>query len=111
MPYVLISQQHYNMRNNMHLDSKIPLEIIVQTSTIVFMISNLDKGATNNLMIVMRKLHLGVLLQILDSPLIQRREHPASKMQELNLHLLGLIGYLNVNFMGQIYISNQVRSY
>jgi hypothetical protein len=30
-------------------------------------------------------------------------------MQELNLHLLGLIGSFNVNFMDQIHISNQER--
>ncbi len=30
-------------------------------------------------------------------------------MQELNLQLVGLFGTLNVNFMDQIYLSNQVE--
>jgi hypothetical protein len=78
MPYVQLSQQHKEMQNNLDLHSKTPLEIIVQTSTMLFIISNLDRGATNNLMIVMRKLVLTplvqlweVLLQIQDLPLIQ----------------------------------------
>ncbi len=68
----------------MHFTSKTPLEIIVQTSTMVFIISNLDKGATNNLMIVMRNFVQVAVVQlwevecrILDSPLIQRQKHPA----------------------------------
>ncbi len=32
-------------------------------------------------------------------------------MWKLNLHLLGLIGSLNVNFMDQIHLSNQDRSH
>ncbi len=110
--HVLLSQQEYkNKQNNLHFSSKTPLAIIVRTSTLVFIISNLDKGVTNNLTIVMRKLHQGVLLQILDSLLIQRRKHCASKMQELNLQLLRLFGTLNVNFMDQIHIFNQEQSH
>ena len=46
----------FHMLNNIYFSSKTLLEIIVQTSTMLFIISNMDKGATNNLMIVMRKL-------------------------------------------------------
>ena len=75
MPYVLLSQQEYQkMQNNMHFTSKTPLEIIVRTSTMVFTIFYLDKGATNNLTIVMRKFNQEVLWQILDLPLIQLRK-------------------------------------
>ena len=77
MHYVQLSQQHQEQRNNLHFTSKTPLEIIVRISTMVFIISNLDKDATNNLMIVMHKLVQGVLFQILDSPLIQQQKHPA----------------------------------
>ncbi len=111
MPHVPLSQQRYQFRNSIHFTSKAPLEIIVPTSTMVFIISYLDKGATNNLMIVMRKLQQGVLLQILDSPLIQWRKHPASKMEELNLHLVLLYGTYSVNFMDQIHISDQEKSH
>ncbi len=107
MPYVLLCQQHQDMRNSLHFISKTLLEIIVSTSTMVFIIFNLDKDVTNNLTIVMHKLIQGVLSQILNSPLIYRWKYPASKMQELNLQLVGLIGTLNVNFMDQIHISNQ----
>ncbi len=55
MPCVLLSQQEYQeQQNSLHLDSKTTLEITVPTSTMVFIIFNLDKGVTNNLMIVMR---------------------------------------------------------
>jgi hypothetical protein len=71
MPHVPLSQQHQYQPSSLHFTSKTSLEIIVPTNTMVFIISNLDKGANNNLIIVMRKLHQGVLLQIQDSPLIQ----------------------------------------
>ncbi len=72
MPHVLLSQQEYqDKQNSLYFTSKTPLEIIVRISTMVFINSNLDKDVTNNLMIVMRKLNQGVLLQIQDSPLIQ----------------------------------------
>ncbi len=109
IPHVLLSQQDHNMRNNLHLHSKTTLEIIVRTSTMVFIIFNLDKDVTNNLTIVRHKQHQEVLLQILDLPLIQRQKHPASKMQELNLQLVTLVGSYNVNFMDRIHISNQDR--
>ena len=79
-PYAELSQQHQkiqDIQNSMHLISKTPLEIIVSTNTMVFIIFNLDKGATNNPMIVMRNFVLitlvqqEVICQILDSPLIQ----------------------------------------
>jgi hypothetical protein len=54
MPHVQLSQQHQDKQNSMHFTSKTPLEITVPTITMVFIISNLDKGATNNLTIVMR---------------------------------------------------------
>ncbi len=62
MPRALLSQQEYQDEQNcMHFTSKTHLEIIVQTSTMVFIISNLGKGATNNLTIAMRKF---MILQI-----------------------------------------------
>lgn len=74
------------------------------------------KVVTNNLMIVMLNLALMrlaplsvVLSQILDSLLIQLQKHPVSRIQELSLFLIGLIGNLNVNFMVQIQISSQEK--
>ena len=113
MPHVLLSQQHRELQNSLQLYSKTPLEIIVSISTIVFIIFNLAKDATSNLMIVMLKfiiatmVHQVVLYQLLDSLLIQLQKHPVSKMQELNLQLVGLIGSFNANFMDQIKIFSQ----
>jgi hypothetical protein len=73
---VLLSQQEYqDLQNSLHFISKTPLEIIVPTSTMVFIISNLDKGANKNLTIVMRKFNQEVLWQILILPLIQLRKN------------------------------------
>ena len=55
MPYVRLSHQHQKLQNTLQFHSKKLLEIIVSINTIVFIISKLDKDATSNLMIVMRK--------------------------------------------------------
>ncbi len=47
-----------------------------------------------------------MLLQIQDLPLIQLRKNPASKMQDLNLQMVSLIGSFSVNFMDQVHTSN-----
>jgi hypothetical protein len=52
------------MQNSMQFISKTPLEIIVLTSTMDFINLNLDKGATNNLTIVMRKLVQVAVVQV-----------------------------------------------
>ena len=113
MLFVLPSQYHQEQQNSLYLHLKTLLEIIVSISTIVFIIFNLVKDATSNLMIVMLKfiiatmVHQVVLYQLLDSLLIQLQKHPVSKMQELNLQLVGLIGSFNANFMDQIKIFSQ----
>ncbi len=65
IPHVLLSQQEYqDQQNNMHFTSKTLLKIIVLTSTMFFTIFNLDKGAINNLTIVMRKLVQVAVVQL-----------------------------------------------
>jgi hypothetical protein len=62
---VLLSQQQYQeQQDNFHFISKVHFQITVPIITMAFMIFNLDKGALNNLMIVMRKLVLIGLVQL-----------------------------------------------
>ena len=81
------SHQHQKEQNSLHFHSKTPLETIVSTSTIVFIISKLVKGVTNNLIIVMLKFAMITLATLklvfkskLDLLLIQLQKHLASKM-------------------------------
>ena len=105
-------QDYQIIQNNINLDLKIHIETTASVSIIYSINSNLDKDATNNLMIAMHKialiqvvLHLMVLCQILDSLLIQSRKYLVLKMQEVDLKKTDLlIGFFIVNFMDKIYI-------
>ena len=86
MPHALLSQKVQEMQISLHFSSKTFLGIIVLTNTMVFIIFNLVKDATSNLIIVISILvMIGiafqlVLYQIINSILIQLQKHLVSKM-------------------------------